>query len=236
MRQAGRILAEVMAEIKNSVRPGMKTKDLDEIAEKEIRKRKATPSFKGYQGFPGSICASINDQIVHGIPGDAVIKDRDILSIDLGVIYDGFQADAAVTVGVGNISREAKKLIEATEGALEAGISHAVAGGHLGDISSAIQKYAEDRGYAVVREYTGHGIGRNMHEDPQVLNYGRSGTGPELKKGMALALEPMLNTGTHKTRVGADAWTVYTADGSLSAHFEHSVAITNGEPVVLTAL
>jgi len=235
MRQAGEILAAVLEELKSSVKPGMKTKELDEIAAREIAKRGARPSFKGYHGFPASLCTSINDQIVHGIPGGTVMKEGDIISIDLGVIYDGFQADAAVTAGVGDVGQSAQGLMEATGGALNVGIAAARAGARLGDISAAIQKYAEARGYAVVREYTGHGIGRQMHEDPQIANFGKPGTGPELKKGMTFALEPMLNKGDWPTRVGDDAWTVYTADGSLSAHFEHTIAITDGKAEVLTA-
>jgi methionyl aminopeptidase len=235
MRQAGEILAAVLEELKSSVRPGMKTKELDEIAARELARRGASPSFKGYRGFPASLCASINDQIVHGIPGGTVMKEGDIISIDLGAIYDGFQADAAVTVGVGDVGQPAQELIEATEGALSAGIAAARAGARLGDVSAAIQKYAEARGYSVVREYTGHGIGREMHEDPQIANFGRPGTGPKLKKGMTFALEPMLNEGDWRTRLGDDKWTVSTADGSLSAHFEHTIAITDDQPEVLTA-
>jgi methionyl aminopeptidase len=235
MRQAGEILAAVLEELKSSVRPGMKTKELDEIAAREIAGRGAKPSFKGYRGFPASLCASINDQIVHGIPGGTVMKEGDIISIDLGVIYGGFQADAAVTVGVGDVSRPAQELIDATEGALSAGIAAARVGSRLGDISAAIQKYAEDKGFSVVREYTGHGIGRQMHEEPQIANFGRSGTGPRLKKGMTFALEPMLNKGDWRTRVDDDTWTVCTADGSLSAHFEHTIAICDDKPEVLTA-
>ena len=235
MRQAGEILAAVLEELKSSVRPSMKTKELDEIAAREIAKRGARPSFKGYRGFPASLCTSINDQIVHGIPGGTVMKEGDIISIDLGVIYDGFQADAAVTVGVGDVGQPAQGLMEATEGALNVGIATAKAGARLGDISAAIQKHAEARGYSVVREYTGHGIGRQMHEDPQIANFGKPGTGPRLKKGMTFALEPMLNKGDWHTRVDDDTWTVSTADGSLSAHFEHTIAITDGKAEVLTA-
>jgi methionyl aminopeptidase len=235
MRQAGKILAAVLEELRLSVKPGMKTKELDEIATRELARRGAKPSFKGYRGFPASLCASINDQIVHGIPGGTVMKEGDILSIDLGAVYDGFQADAAVTIGVGDVEPPARELMDATEGALQAGIAAARAGAKLGDISAAIQKYAEGRGYSVVREYTGHGIGRQMHEEPQIANFGRPGTGPTLKKGMTLALEPMLNKGGWRTRVDDDKWTVCTVDGSLSAHFEHTIAITDDEPEVMTA-
>jgi methionyl aminopeptidase len=235
MRQAGQILAAVLEELRLSVRPGMKTKELDEIATKELARRGAKPSFKGYRGFPASLCASLNDQIVHGIPGGTVMKEGDIVSIDLGATYDGFQADAAVTVGVGDVTKSAQELMDATEGALKVGIAAARAGARLGDISAAIQKFAQARGYSVVREYTGHGIGRQMHEEPQIANFGRPGTGPMLKKGMAFALEPMLNKGGWRTRVDDDMWTVCTADGNLSAHFEHTITITDGEPEVLTA-
>jgi methionyl aminopeptidase len=234
MRQAGRIVAEVLRVLGEQVRPGMKTKELDVIAEKEAKRLGAKPSFKGYHGFPANLCVSVNDEIVHGIPGDKVLNDGDVVSLDFGVIYNGFQGDAAVTVPVGEASPEARRLIEATRDSLETGITAARAGATLGDVSAAIQKYAESRGYSVVREYTGHGIGREMHEDPQIPNFGLPGTGPVLKKGMALALEPMLNMGDWRTRVASDHWTVLTADGSLSAHFEHTIAINDNEPEVLT--
>ena len=236
MRQAGRIVATVLEVLKVKVKPGMRTEELDVIAVKELNKLGAKPSFKGYRGYPASLCVSVNDEIVHGIPGKRILKEGDIVSLDFGAIYNGFQGDAAVTVGVGNISPEAKKLIEATEGALKAGISAGHAGGRLGDISAAIQDYAESRGYSVVREYTGHGIGREMHEEPQIPNYGLKGEGPLLRRGMTFALEPMVNIGDWRTREGDDHWVVLTVDGSLSAHFEHTVAVTNGKLEVLTAL
>jgi methionyl aminopeptidase len=240
MRQAGRIVGDILNILSERIKPGMKTKELDIIAESELKKRGAESSFKGYRGFPATICVSVNEQIVHGIPGDRVIKEGDIVSMDFGAIYDGLQGDAAVTVPVGEVSPEARHLIEATRGALASGIAAARESGRLGDISAAIQEYAKSRGYSVVREYTGHGIGRQMHEDPQIPNcteppYGlKAGTGPVLKKGMTLALEPMLNIGDWHTRVADDHWTVLTADGSLSAHFEHTIAISNNEPEVLT--
>ena len=234
MRQAGQVTAEVLKILANSAKAGMETRELDVIAERECRKRGAVPSFKGYQGFPASACVSVNDEIVHAIPGKRVIKEGDIVKIDFGVILNGFQGDAAVTVGVGRTSPAAQRLIEATEGALWAGIAAARAGSHLGDISAAIQDHAEARGFTVVREYTGHAIGRDMHEDPFVPNFGIPGTGILLKKGMTLALEPMLNIGDWRTRRSDDKWTVLTVDGSLSAHFEHTIAITNGEAEVLT--
>lgn len=236
MRQAGRIVATVLAELKSQVKPGMKTKVLDEIAQRETEKLGAVPSFKGYHGYPASVCVSINDEIVHGIPGNRVMNEGDIVSIDFGVIYNDFQGDAAITVGVGNIAPEAEKLLETTKGSLMAGIQAAYAGARLGDISSAIQDYAESRGYSVVREYTGHGIGRNMHEDPQIPNFGISGQGPLLRKGMTFALEPMINIGDWRTRLEDDKWTVKTSDGSLSAHFEHTIAITDEGSEILTAL
>lgn len=234
MRQAGRIVATVLNILSQRLRPGMKTKELDVIAAGEVEKLGAKPSFKGYRGFPANLCVSVNDEIVHGIPGERILGEGDIVSLDLGALFMGFQGDAAVTVGVGEIDLKARELMETTEGALKAGIAAAHPGARLGDISVAIQNHAESRGYAVVREYTGHGIGREMHEEPQIPNFGLPGTGPVLEKGMALALEPMVNAGDWRTRVGNDHWTVLTADGSLSAHFEHTIAITDGEAEVLT--
>ncbi len=234
IRQAGTIVAAILEMLSRRVKTGMETRELDIIAAKELKRRGAKASFKGYRGFPASLCVSINDEIVHGIPGKRVLRDGDIASLDFGVIFMGFQADAAMTVGVGKINSAAKQLIETTKGALEAGIRAARPGATLGDISAAIQNYAESRGYSVVREYAGHGIGREMHEEPQIPNYGLAGSGPVLKKGMTLALEPMVNAGDWRTRTGDDHWTVLTADGSLSAHFEHTIAITDGEPEVLT--
>ena len=218
----------------------MKTKELDVIVARELKKLGAKPSFKGYRGFPANLCVSVNDEIVHGIPGERVLNEGDIVSLDLGAIFMGFQGDAAVTTGIGKVSPQARQLMETTEGALKAGITAAYPEARLGDISAAIQHYAESRGYSVVREYTGHGIGRHMHEDPQIPNcttpgFGlRPGTGPELQKGMTLAIEPMVNIGDWTTKRDDDNWTVRTRDGSLSAHFENTIAITNGEPEVLT--
>ena len=236
MRQAGRILATVLEILKSEVRAGMKTKELDIITTRELERLGAKPSFKGYRGFPANLCVSVNDEIVHGIPGERVLHQGDIVSLDLGTILRGFQADAATTVGIGEVSSEAKELIKTTEGALEAGIAAAHPGARLGDVSAAIQNYAESRGYSVVREYTGHGIGREMHEEPQIPNFGSPGLGPVLKKGMTLALEPMVNAGGCGTRVADDHWTVLTADGSLSAHFEHTIVITDAEPEILTII
>jgi len=234
MREAGRIVAVVLAEMQALARPGVTTQSLNDRAEQMIRKMGGTPSFKGYHGYPRSICTSVNEQVVHGIPGKRVLREGDILSVDVGAIYKGYQGDAAITLPIDNVSEEARRLMEATKGALEAGIAQARAGLHTGDISAAIQQFAESRGYAVVREYTGHGIGREMHEDLQIPNFGRPGTGPALKPGMTFALEPMVNLGTWKTRVLEDLWTVVTEDGCLSAHFEHTVAVTEGEPAILT--
>ncbi|MDP2729238.1 MAG: type I methionyl aminopeptidase [Dehalococcoidales bacterium] len=236
MRQVGRIVAAVLDVLKSEVKPGIKTEELDVIAVKELEKLGGRPSFKGYQGFPANLCVSVNDEIVHGIPGKRVLREGDIVSLDFGAIFDGFQGDAAVTLGVGDITDEAKRLIETTGAALDAGIAAAHPGGRLGDISSAIQHYAELKGYSVVRQYTGHGIGREMHEEPKVPNFGVPKEGPLLKEGMTLAIEPMLTTGGWLTRVGDNHWTVSTSDGSLSAHFEHTVAITGGGVEVLTAL
>ena len=234
MRQAGRMVAIVLEILSGVIGPGMETKELDVIAGRELKKLGAKPSFKGYHGFPANLCVSVNDEIVHGIPGGRVLKKGDIVSLDFGSIYDGFQGDAAVTVGVGEVKPEAKRLMENTEDALEAGIAKAYAGARLGDVSAAIQCCAESAGYSVIREYTGHGIGRQMHEEPQIPNFGQPGTGPVLKKGMVLALEPMVSMGDWRTRLGSDHWTVSTADGSLSAHFEHTIAITDAEAEVLT--
>jgi methionyl aminopeptidase len=240
MRQAGHIVAEILKIMAKQIKPGMKTKELDVIAQNELNSRGAESSFKGYRGYPATVCVSVNDEIVHGIPGDRVLKNGDVVALDFGAIYHGFHGDAAVTVPVGDVTPEAMRLIEATRDSLAQGISAAKAGARLGDVCAAIQNYAESKGYGVVREYTGHGIGRQMHEDPQIPNsteppYGiKAGTGPVLKKGMTLALEPMLNSGDWHTRVAGDHWTVLTVDGSLSAHFEHTIAIDNNEPEVLT--
>ncbi len=236
MRQAGRIVATVLGVLKLQVKPGMKTEELDVIAVREVTKMGAKPSFKGYRGYPANLCVSVNDEIVHGIPGERVLREGDVVSLDFGAIFMGFQGDAAITVGVGRISPEAQNLIATTNSALKAGIAAARQGARLGDISAAVQLYAETRGYSLVREYTGHGIGREMHEEPQVPNFGLPGTGPVLKKGMTLAIEPMVNIGDWRTKVGDNHWTVSTSDGSLSAHFEHTIAVTDDEAEVLTAL
>lgn len=236
MRQAGRIVAIVLDTLKKEVKPGITTGKLNAIAEKIISEHGAKASFKGYRGFPASICVSVNEEIVHGIPGECILKEGDIIAIDVGAIYNGFQGDAAITVGVGEISPEAKKLIDVTRDSLAAGIAKAREGAHLSDISAAIQECAEANGFSPVREYVGHGIGRDMHEKPEIPNFGTPGKGPILKKGMTFALEPMVNIGNWRTKVLPDHWTVVTADGSLSAHFEHTIAVTDGKPEILTRL
>ncbi len=236
MREAGRIVGALLEVLSRETRPGMKTKELDSIVARELARSGAISSFKGYRGFPANLCVSVNDEVVHGIPGERVLKEGDVVSLDVGAIYKGFQGDGAITLALGEVEPQARELIEATRQALLAGISAARAGASLGDVSSAIQTYVEARGFSVIREYTGHGIGREMHEEPQVPNFGVPGQGPRLRQGMALALEPMVAAGDWKTRVGENNWTVYTKDGSLAAHFEHTIAITDGEAEVLTAL
>jgi len=236
MREAGRIVARVLQALMKEIRPGIRSRELDIICARELTKHGARSSFKGYRGFPAYLCVSTNDEIVHGIPGERILSEGDIVSLDVGAIFKGFQGDAAITVGVGEISLEAKRLLEVTQGALQAGIIAAKHGAHLGDISAAIQIYTESRGFSVVREYTGHGIGREMHEEPQVPNFGLAGQGPLLQRGMTLAIEPMVNAGGWRTKLSNDRWTVVTADGSLSAHFEHTIAITDTEPEILTIL
>ena len=234
MRRAGAVVAAAISALKEAIRPGMKTRDLDAVANREILRHGAKPAFKGYRGFPGTICASINDEIVHGIPGDCVINEGDLVKMDVGAVIDGFIGDAAVTVGVGKIGDEARNLIEVTRLCLDEGIKASIDGARVGDIGAAIQSFAEARGYSVVREYVGHGVGRFLHEEPQVPNYGPPGRGPLLRRGMTIAIEPMVNVGGWSTKLREDQWTVVTADGSLSAHFEHTIAITDGEPEVLT--
>ena len=236
MRRAGRVVGETLEILQAAVRPGMTTQELDEIAEREIRARGAIPSFKGYRGFPATICTSINSEIVHGIPGNRALKQGDLIKLDAGAIVEGYHGDAAVTVPVGEVSEEALKLIETTERSLQAGIAEAKAGNRIHDIGAAVQTTAEGAGFSVVREYVGHGIGRALHEDPPVPNYGKPGTGLKLEPGLVIAIEPMVNVGTYETRLLPDGWTVVTADGALSAHFEHTIAITEDGPEVLTAV
>jgi methionyl aminopeptidase len=237
MRVAGSIVAETIETVLAAVRAGVSTADLDAVAEGFIRDRKATPSFKGYRGFPASICASLNEEVVHGIPSPRrILKEGDVLSLDFGAIWDGYHADSAITVFVGEPpSAEAEKLVRVTEEALEAGISQIRPGGRLSDISHAVQQVVEGAGFSVVREYVGHGVGRSLHEDPQIPNYGLPGRGPELRPGLVVAVEPMVTMGDWKTRVLADDWTVVTADRSLAAHFEHTIAVTEDGSEVITA-
>lgn len=236
MREVGRIVAAVIGVLAEGVRPGIKTAELDEIAVHELGKRGAVSSFKDYRGFPASICTSVNEEVVHGIPGNRMLDHGDIISLDVGAVLDGFHGDAAVTLGVGRIGSEARGIIEAAKGALMEGIAAARSGARLGDVSAAIQSYSESKGFSTVREYVGHGIGRDLHEDPQVPNFGNAGEGPLLQKGMTMALEPMLNAGIWQTRVAENGWTVITADGKLSAHFEHTIAIAEDAPEILTQL
>jgi len=237
MRVAGRIVAGTIERVLAAVAPGKSTADLDAVAERYILEQHAAPSFKGYRGFPATICTSLNQEIVHGIPSPKrVLKEGDLLSLDFGAIWEGFHADSAVTVFVGGRahSAEAEKLVRVTEEALEAGISQIRPGGHLSDISHAVEQVAVGAGFEVVKEYVGHGVGRALHEDPQIPNYGPPGRGPAMKPGLVIAVEPMVNLGGWETRVLADDWTVVTADGSLSAHFEHTIAVTEDGHEVLT--
>jgi methionyl aminopeptidase len=236
LRDAGKIVAETLVEVKKAVKPGVTTLDLDQIAEKYIKSRDAIPAFKGYHGFAGNICSSINEEVVHGIPGLRKLKTGDNVSIDIGAVINGYNGDAAITVPVGEVDAEVQKLLDVTEESLYKGIEQAVIGNRLSDISHAVQIHAEQHGFGVVRDYVGHGIGRSMHEDPQVPNYGAPGRGPRLKAGMTLAIEPMVNLGTYEVKTLDDGWTVVTLDGKRSAHFEHSIAITDGKPEILTKL
>ena len=234
MRRAGAIVGEVLALLRRSVEPGITTKELDTIAYKEIVRHGAKPTFMGYRGFPASICTSVNEEIVHGIPSKRVLKEGDIIKMDVGATLDGFIGDAAISVPVGQGSPEALSLMDTTRQSLEEGIKAAQPGNRIGDIGAAIQEFGEARGYGVVREFVGHGVGRFLHEDPQVPNYGQRGLGPLLRPGMCIAIEPMLNLGDWHTRILDDEWTVVTADNKLSAHFEHTIAITEGEPEIMT--
>jgi methionyl aminopeptidase len=237
MQRGGQIVATVLEAIRERLRPGQTTAEIDEIAEQTVTSLGARASFKGLYGFPASICISVNEEIVHGIPSVArVLDEGDIVSLDFGALYEGFHADSAVTLPVGKVSEEARRLLLCTAKGLERGIAQARAGRRLGDISWAIQAYGESKGYGIVRQYVGHGVGRNLHEEPQVPNFGPPGRGVALRAGMTLAIEPMYNVGTERTQVLDDKWTVVTEDRKLSAHFEHTIAITEGEPLVLTKL
>ena len=236
MRIAGRIVAETHELLRKAIRPGITTLELDTIAEEYIRERGAIPAFKDYNGFPASICSSINEQVVHGIPGPTVLKDGDIIGIDIGAVYDGYYGDAARTYGIGRIDKETERLLKVTEESFFKGIEYALPGNRLSDISHSIQKHVESNGFSVVRDFVGHGIGRSMHEDPQIPNYGLPHKGPRLAAGMALAIEPMVNQGRYAVKVREDGWTVVTADGKPSAHYENTIVITNGKPEILTLL
>jgi methionyl aminopeptidase len=235
MRAAGQVVAEVLSLMRQQVRPGISTAKLNRIAHRRVTERGAIPSFLGYHGFPASVCTSVNEAIVHGIPGPRTLREGDIISVDVGVLLNGYHGDAAVTLPVGRVSEQARRLIDATEGAFQAGLAQAIVGNRVGDISAAIQEYAESRGFDLVREYVGHGIGHEMHEEPQVPNVGVAHSGPRLRAGMTLAIEPMLTIGRAETQVLKDGWTVVTAGGGLSAHHEHTVLITLEGPVLLTA-
>jgi len=234
MRQGNRLVAQVLRTLREAIKPGITTKELDQMAEHAVRAAGATPAFKGYRGFPASLCVSINEEVVHGIPGPRPLKEGEIVSLDLGVYLNEYYGDAAITVPVGTVGEEATRLLEVTQQALLLGIEQARDGNRLFDISHAVQSWAESHGFSVVRDFVGHGIGRNLHEDPQVPNFGPPHQGPRLRPGMVLAIEPMINAGTWEVTILEDKWTVVTADHRLSAHFEHTIAITDGAADILT--
>ena len=236
MRKAGKIVGETLLLVEKNIKPGITTAELDRIAEEFITKHGAKPSFKGLYGFPASLCISVNEQVVHGIPGRYVLQEGDIVSVDCGAEIEGYHGDAARTFAVGNVSEEAKKLIEATEQSFFKGIEKAIPGNRLSDISHEIQSYVEASGFSVVRDFVGHGIGTKVHEDPDIPNFGRPGRGPKLVAGMALAIEPMVNLGNHRVKTLSDGWTAVTADGSLSAHYENTVVILPDGPEILTLI
>lgn len=236
MRVAGRFVAEILALLVEQVRPGVTTSELDQLAEKECRSRRAKPAFKGYGGFPFSICASPNEKVVHGFPNSEPLVEGDILSIDFGVVFDGFYGDSAVTLPVGRVSDATDRLLKATAESLQRAITACQVEARLGDVSHAVQSFVEPQGFSVVREFVGHGIGSKLHEPPQIPNFGPAGQGPRLKAGMVLAIEPMINAGSPAVSILKDGWTAVTVDGSLSAHFEHTVAITDHGPEILTRL
>ena len=236
LRKSNQIVVHILKALRKIIKPGITTLELDSYAEEQIRKKGAIPAFKGYRGFPANLCVSVNEQLVHGIPDSRRLKEGDIVSMDLGVVRSGFYGDAAITVPVGKISQEATRLLDVTQNALYKGIEQAKAGGRLHDISHAIQSWVEGSGFSVVRDFVGHGIGRNLHEEPQIPNFGLPNRGVQLKAGMVLALEPMVNVGTWKVKIEPDGWTVVTMDGSLCAHFEHTIAITEDGPDILTLM
>jgi len=234
LRRSGRMVRGLLEELRERVQPGIRTLDLEKYLEKRIAQLGARPAFKGYRGYPCCLCASVNSEVIHGIPSERYLKRGDILSLDTGVVFDGFYGDMAITVPVGEISESTQRLLRVTQEALQLAIDQARLGNRLGDICATVQRHVEDNGYSVVREFVGHGIGRELHEEPQIPNFGKPGHGPVLKPGMVLAIEPMVNAGSSAVRVLADNWTAVTADGALSAHFEHMVAITRNGPDILT--
>ena len=236
MRRANRAAAEALDEVVRAIRPGVTTRELDDIAREGIARRGAKPAFLGYRGYPKSLCVSLNEEVVHGIPGGRTIKEGDVVSLDLGATKDGYVGDLAVTVAVGEVAKGAQELIRVTRESLYRGIEEARVGNRLYDISAAVEAHVKAAGFSVVRQFVGHGIGRDMHEEPQIPNFGKRGTGVRLKPGMTFAIEPMVNVGTWEVKILSDGWTVVTADGSLSAHFEHSIAITDDGPRILSAL
>ena len=234
LREAGRLLASIVEDLKRSLKSGISTKAIDLEAERIIRDRGVVPAFKGYRGFPGCICISLNEQVVHGIPGNRILQEGDIVSLDVGIIHRGYYSDTAVTVGIGGIKPELKKLLDVTQQSLFKGIEEAKVNNHLSDISHAVQSHVEANGFSVVREFVGHGIGKQLHEDPEIPNFGAPHQGPILKEGMVFAIEPMVNLGSWQTKILEDGWTVVTQDRQPSAHFEHTIAITNNGPEILT--
>lgn len=234
MRRSGKITAKVLGDLMRAAKPGMTTKQLDELAEQGIRSMGGIPTFMGYHGYPSSICASVNDEVVHGIPGDYTLREGDLLSIDIGTTFEGYVSDSAVTVPIGEVGENAKRLMRVTQECLMLGIAQMYKGKRLGDIGHAVQQHAESQGYGVVRELVGHGVGTKMHEEPQVPNYGRANQGLELRPGLVLAIEPMITEGHYAVETLKDGWTVVTADGKLAAHFEHTIAITDDGPKILT--
>lgn len=235
-RASNRIVAEVLSKLREKVKPGVRTKDLDKFAEEIAVKRGAKPAFKGYRGYPHSLCTSINEVVVHGMPSERILVEGDIIGLDFGVYYSGFFGDATITLPVGKVAQKASRLIQVTEQSLYTGIAQVKNGNRLGDISAAVQAKVEAAGFSIVRDFVGHGVGKSLHEDPQIPNFGKKGRGIELKSGMILAIEPMVNEGNYKVKTLPDGWTVVTEDGSLSAHFEHSVAITDNGPDILSKL
>ena len=234
LRKAGKILSSIVVQLQSSLTSGMTTKDIDSQAQELIRKNKVLAAFKGYHGFPGCACVSVNEGVVHGIPGKRVIQNGDIVSIDIGIIYEGYYSDMAITVPIGAVSGEVKRLLDVTQASLYRGIEQARVGGRLSDISFAVQSFVEMHGFSVVRDFVGHGIGQALHEEPEIPNYGRPSQGPVLKEGMVFAIEPMVNMGSFRTKTLGDGWSVVTIDGKPSAHFEHTIVITSGDPEILT--